>query len=322
MKFALTSNSALGTRKANQDRLGHSERSNSVLMVLADGLGGYTGGELAAQALVDTVLDFYDRTQATVIKDPARFIVLAVSYAHNVINKSAADRGIAVSLPRTTCIACLVQNGYAYWGHVGDSRLYHYRGRKLMSRTMDHTTVDQMFHEGVISADELHLAQGQLLRCVGGPKRPVVTLGAEVRLERNDRLILCSDGIWRAYRDHALGKVMEGSPLDETLEDVFSGAQRFFKRDQDNMSAILFEWLEDATEADPLYDLDVPQLDQKRLWKQASRAHRKRSDPDRRERSPTAAGNGADPAPEPRTSDIESTIEEIETFVKEIEDLL
>jgi serine/threonine protein phosphatase PrpC len=311
MRYSISQNSLPGTRKLNQDRLGYAERDNAVLMVVADGLGGYQGGELAAQTLVDTMIEYFERTRQSMIKDPAAFLVLAISYAHKKINRCASAAGIKVSLPRTTCVACLVQDGYAYWGHVGDSRLYHIRDRSVISRTVDDSTLDQMYNEGLISELEYRAGQAHLLRCVGGEKRPEVNLGVETRLETGDILVLCSDGVWRAYSDRDLAKYASLESTDDSVDQLLSRAEKRFRRECDNLSALLFRWDGAPTSKDPLLGLAAPELDQRQLWR------------DTRKRRAEQRRQGSEPAPvEAPTDEIESTIAEIESFVKDVDELL
>ena len=309
MRYSISHNSLQGTRKINQDRVGHAERDNAVLMVVADGLGGYQGGELAAQTLVETMVNIFERTRQPVIKDPAAFLVLAISYAHKKINRSAKAAGIQVSLPRTTCIACLVQNGYAYWGHVGDSRLYHIREGAVMTRTVDDSTLDQMYCEGMVPEAEYRAGHAHLLRCVGGDKRPEVNLGEETRLETGDLLMLCSDGVWRAYTDQELAKYSSRQGTDETLDELLARAEKRSRRECDNLSAVLFRWDDEPTSSRPLLGPGTPELDQRQLW----RDRKKRRD-ERRQRADTPAQAPVD--------EIESAIAEIESFVDGVDDLL
>ncbi len=178
MKYQLAHFSLCGARAANEDRVGAAERPNSVLMVVADGLGGHSGGELASQTLVDTVLRLFQSVKQRSIDDPAAFLALTILQAH----KAVAMRGKMHQPPleaRTTCVLCLVQNGYAYWAHVGDSRLYHFRGDKLLTRTEDHTAIEQLRKDGVISEDEMstHPRKSYLMQSVGGGSTPTIALG-------------------------------------------------------------------------------------------------------------------------------------------------
>lgn len=308
MRYTLAHQSIRGARKHNEDRVAVAERDSAVLMVAADGLGGYAGGEIASEAMVETAVESFQKIRQPVIRDPSAFIVLTVMHAHRVVNKRAREAGIEVSLPRTTCVICLVQNGYAYWGHVGDSRLYHFRGNQLLSRTFDDSTSERMRRDGLISDDDMRTAnwQGQLVRCVGGVKRPVITLGPETPLERDDMLLLCTDGVWRAFSNSQLVRQLRQENLEQMLADMLQSAERRMRRDCDNASAIALRWEDARTTAAPVYGGRVAQIDQEKLWRDAKlRAQEKRW-----------LRTGEE---EPPRDEIDLAIEELETFINEIE---
>lgn len=315
VEYAITHHTLPGARSVNQDRGAYAERDNAVVMVVADGLGGYAAGEMAAQTVVDTIIGSFEKVRSATIQDPAAFLVLSISLAHSRINRRARQQGIKVSHPRTTCIACLVQNGYAYWAHVGDSRLYHFRDGRFLTRTVDHSTTDPMYQEGILGEKESMRESGHLVRCVGGPKRPLVTLGAETRLERGDVLLLCTDGVWRAFTDREIEQVLDSRRLEDSIETMMARSARRFRKDCDNMTAVGLFWNDPPSKAPPLLALSIPELDQDALWKDA-----KRRSATRRE---DKARNTAEPEPDARGMDeIEATIAEIETFVDDLEQLL
>jgi len=317
MQYTLAQHTLPGARPVNQDRVGICERSNSLLMVVADGLGGYAGGEMAAQIMVDTMIGSFERVRGPVIKDPAAFLVLSVSLAHTRINRRSKQQGITVSFPRTTCVACLVQNGYAYWAHVGDSRLYHFRDGRFLTRTIDHSTTDPMYQEGILDERESMRESGHLVRCIGGPRRPLVSLGAEIRLERGDVLLLCTDGVWRAFTDREMERALDGDRVEESIERMMARSARTFRKECDNMTVAALSWREKATIAPPLLALSIPELDQDALWRNA-----KQRSSARRERPDDAGRRAQSPRSDSGTSEIEETIAEIESFVEDMEQIL
>lgn len=316
MKYGIAHHTLPGGRSANEDRFAYAERDNAVLMVVADGLGGYVAGEMAAQTVADTLVGSFEKVRTPFIHDPAAFLVLSISLAHSRINRKAKQEGITVSYPRTTCVACLVQNGYAYWAHVGDSRLYHFRGGRFLTRTVDHSTTDPMYQEGILNERESMQESSHLVRCVGGPKRPLVTLGAETRLEKGDVLLLCSDGVWRAFTDREMEKVLDNRRLEDSIERMMARSARTFRKDCDNMTAVALAWNDMPSTSPPLLSLSIPELDQDALWrnaKQRSAARRGAA----REGEEASQNTGARD-----TADIEATIAEIESFVDELEQFL
>jgi len=266
VKYQIAYHSLRGARPTNQDRVAHAERDNAVLMVLADGLGGYRGGENAAELLTQTALRGFRAVKHPVIQQPSAFLALSIVQAHNAINELARAR--PELKPRTTCVLCLVQNGYAYWAHVGDSRLYHFRQGTLLRRTQDHTTTEDMRREGLLSDEEMrdHPQKSRLLKCVGGPHRPTISLGEETRLEFGDTLLLCSDGLWSAYAPEQIGAFLKRGTLDEAVEDMLAGAERKLRDASDNVSAIGLRWDEAATRAAPLQGNRAGDVDPRELW--------------------------------------------------------
>lgn len=315
MNYGIAQHTLPGTRSVNQDRSAYAERDNALLMVVADGLGGYLAGEMAAQIVTDTVIGSFGKIRTPTIKDPAAFLVLSMSLAHHRINRKSKQEGIKVSYPRTTCVACLIQNGYAYWAHVGDSRLYHFRDNRFLTRTIDHTNTDPMYQEGFLDEKESMRESSHLIRCVGGPKRPLVTLGAETRLEQGDVLLLCTDGLWRAFTDRDMEKVLDGRRLDDSIGRMMDKSARKFRRECDNMTALALAWEDPPTVSPPLLALSIPELDQDALWQDARQRSAARRDGSSRDET------GAQ-SPDRDPDSIETTIAEIESFVDDLEHLL
>lgn len=313
MNYALAHNTDTGTRKTNQDRAAYRESKHGVLMVVADGLGGYPGGEMAAQTVVDCLIDSYAKQGDAIVDDPAAFIVLSMTYAHTLINKKARAEGVEEeNLPRTTCVACLVQNGYAYWGHVGDSRLYLFTDGELSTRTIDHTTADHMHQDGVIDEQVQRLGHSQLFRCVGGTMRPVVSLGPETHLGTGDSILMCTDGIWRAFKESRLTRVARGDSLEDAVEALIAHAERYFRAECDNLTALMFRWNAAPSLHKPLLNQNTSELDQDTLWRARKKSAR------------TTRPVGGKPAARIRAADAgcRTTSEGIDSVIKEIESLV
>jgi serine/threonine protein phosphatase PrpC len=244
MRYQLASLSLPGARPTNEDRVAVAERDNAVLMVLADGLGGHAGGALAAETLTQTLVRAFQTVRAPLIERPSAFLALSILQAHRLI-VNLGRRAHPPLEPRTTCVACLVQNGYAYWAHVGDSRLYHLRDGRVLYRTFDHTTIEQLRRDGLLSEAEMneHPQKSRLLKCVGGPKPPTIALGEETLLKQDDILLLVSDGVWEAFTPEELAAQMDRpGPLEEHVEELLAAAERRMRTQCDNVSAVALRW--------------------------------------------------------------------------------
>ncbi len=305
MHYSIVHDSRKGTRTNNQDRVAYSKNQLGAFMVVADGLGGHARGDMAAQIAVDCMIDSFVKQGQAQIDDPAAFIVLSMTYAHSMINRFSRKEGLDEDMPRTTCVACLVQNGYAYWGHVGDSRLYLLGDGELLTRTIDHSTTDHLHQEGVVDEQFQRFGHSQLFRCIGGTKRPVVSLGPETHLGTGDTILLCTDGVWRAFKETRLVKYAQNESLEGCVDEMLDHAQRYFRDNCDNLTALLFRWEDKPTLHKPLLNLSAPELDQESLWPSTGK---------RKQEPPAPAGKDQD-----RVESIGSMIEEIESFVNELD---
>jgi serine/threonine protein phosphatase PrpC len=266
MKYQLAYHSLAGGRATNQDRIVCVERDNSALLVLADGLGGHEGGALAAETLTLTAQHAFEAIRQPLITKPSAFLALTVMQAH----KAIVARGQAMTppiSPRTTCVLCLIQNGYAYWAHVGDSRLYHFRDGHVLRRTLDHTVTEQMRLDGVLSEEEMtrHPDKARLLKALGGSQAPSISLGEESRLHPGDALLLCTDGVWEALAAPELAGFLKFASLEEGVEEMLFAAENRMKQKADNLSAISLRWHDAVTDAPPLQTKGVRETDHKTL---------------------------------------------------------
>lgn len=242
MNYLCAQGSRQGDRKSNQDRVAIAERENAVLMVLGDGLGGYSGGELAAEMLCRLAVRAFRAIKAPIITDPPNFLAMTIFQAHYAI-KQMGPRMQPPIKPRTTCVVCLVQEGCAYWAHVGDSRLYHFRHDTLINRTRDDTDVDMLRERGILSEKEAiaHPDKSRLLRCLGSSD-PVVTLSAETVLKAGDTLLLCSDGAWETLRKEEMPRFLAHPVLEAGLSDLLAAAEARHQGTSDNVTAAALRW--------------------------------------------------------------------------------
>ncbi len=314
MRYSVAHHSLPGTREVNQDRVAVAERDDLVLMIVADGLGGYDGGELAADTLTEVMINSFERARERVFEDPASFLILSMYFAHTMINKRALKNNIDISSPRTTCVACLVQNGLAYWAHIGDSRLYYIRNNEALFHTTDHTTATRMLEEGIIAEKDVRSENARLLRCVGGTRRHEVTLGPETQMETGDTLLLCTDGVWRALQQRHIERLSNTTTLDNSVVDLLAQVERRARKDCDNISAVLFRWEDEPTSAAPVYGLTVPNINQKDLVQQSYKMNKSDNTKNNSHKRKSLKKT-------PRRV-IQSTIAELESFVTELDSLL
>jgi serine/threonine protein phosphatase PrpC len=247
MKYTIAHDTRVGKRPYNQDRLGYWRTPEALLLVLADGMGGHAHGEVAAELTMRHIAAAFRRDAKPRLVNPDLFLFRAVGRSHGMLLREARQLGLA-DTPRTTVVACVVQEGHAYWSHIGDSRLYLLRKGQVHARTRDHTLVQQLVDEGKLQEDQMstHPERNRLLQCLGGVQTPRVEPTAASRLERDDILLICSDGLWGPLTRRQLLDGLAGAALGEAIAQLATLAEVRGGPGCDNISALALAWGEDA----------------------------------------------------------------------------
>jgi serine/threonine protein phosphatase PrpC len=243
MKFSIFQASRQGGRKYNQDRVAFSYSKDALLMVVADGMGGHFHGEVAAQLTVQMVTDLFQKHARPTLKDPLAFLNHALHSAHKAIT-DYADRHALLESPRTTCVAAVVQDDSICWAHVGDSRLYFFRGMKLIARTQDHSKVQQLFDQGRISEAEMltHPERNKIYNCLGGILPPEVELSRRYPIQRGDTVLLCTDGVWSMLSETEIASILDTYTITSAVPELLDHAEFRSGEDGDNLSAVGMTW--------------------------------------------------------------------------------
>lgn len=252
MKFSIFQETRIGGRSSNQDRIVYSYSREALLMVVADGMGGHKHGEVAAQLTVQYITKMFQRNAHPMLDDPFHFLDDAIFGAHRIIQNHAFDKMLE-DTPRTTVVVCVVQEGCAYWAHVGDSRLYFIHHGKLVTRTRDHSRVQKMIDQGVLTEEEAakHPSRNKIYSCLGGEQAPKIELSSRARLSHGDILALCTDGIWAYFSDEEMSSALSVGTLAESVPRLMDRAERFAAGNGDNLSAVVMQWKEDAVIENP-----------------------------------------------------------------------
>ncbi len=238
MKFSVFQISRRGGREKNEDRMGYSYTRESGLFVLADGMGGHPEGEVAAQLALQTVSALYQKEARPAIKDTVEFLSSALMAAHHQIIRYASEKGM-LDTPRTTLVACILQGPGATWVHCGDSRLYVVRDGELLSRTRDHSYIEQQSAGG---ARIDHINRNILFTCLGSPTKPVFDVTGPVFLQQGDKLMLCSDGLWGSLSDDEIVKHLVSKGVSDAVPDLVEAALRSGGEHSDNVTVLAMEW--------------------------------------------------------------------------------
>jgi len=248
MNYTIAQETRIGGRQINQDRVAWLATEDAVLMVVADGMGGHLQGEVAAQMAIDTVTGRFRSEAKTRLADPAGFLAATLQQAHQSIVRYAADcRMPPHAAPRTTCIACVVQDGQACWAHAGDSRLYlihgHPRGRGRVAQTRDHSVVQRMVDAGSISHAEAasHPLRNRVFSCLGGDVTPHIEVAPAVPLRDGDIIVMCTDGAWSPLGARLIAELGR-APLDTTVPHLLDAAEQAAGPGADNLTLIAMRW--------------------------------------------------------------------------------
>ena len=248
MKYQFGQTSRLGDRTVNEDDLGVAEAGDAVLLVLADGMGGYQGGHIASRSLVKHMLSHF-KARKFPVTDPQAYLKELIADAHLAVIRAGGEQKPPVE-PRTTCVVCLIQGGFAWWAHVGDSRLYMFRVGKSFKRTVDHSKIEELLRKGKISKNEMknHPQRNLVTRCVGfQPHPPVPTISDKIPLEKYDMFVLCSDGLWGPLSDEAIVETLTKNTITQSVEIVAELAESTSHPNSDNISVIAFRWISAAS---------------------------------------------------------------------------
>ena len=253
MKFTIFQDSLVGDRSGNEDRVGYAYGKDVLLMVICDGMGGHHGGEIAAEIAVQEVTRRFKIEARNKLKRPFEFLVSSVQAAHRAI-VAHADEQHMLECPRTTCVACIVQNGYAYWAHAGDSRLYVLRGGRLLVQTADHSKIQQMVDSGQITPEQakVHPDRNKIFSCLGGVVPPHIDMGREIRLEVGDTVLLSTDGFWAQIPAGTLAQMLTKQHVSSLMPGLLREAHRRANGESDNITVVAMTWeaQDDALVAD------------------------------------------------------------------------
>jgi serine/threonine protein phosphatase PrpC len=209
MRFTIFQDSRQGDRKGNEDRVGYSYSRDVLLMTIADGMGGHADGEVAAEIAITEITRRFQQEARNKLRKPLEFLVSAIQSAHRAIVSHAVAHNL-LECPRTTIVACVVQNGSAFWAHAGDSRLYILRRGNVVAATQDHSRVQLMIDAGEITEEMAarHPERNKIFSCLGGVVPPQIATGRELPLETGDTIILSTDGFWSQIPANILGSML------------------------------------------------------------------------------------------------------------------
>lgn len=208
-----------------------------VLAVVADGMGGHEGGEVASEIAARLVPHLYYRNPG----DPQEALTEAFNAANREIFEQARKRSELAGMG-TTCTAVAVVNALAYCAHAGDSRAYLVRRSQAYCMTEDHSATMELVKQGLLTyADSRnHEERNVILRAMGTHKTITAAQWTPpFPMRPGDRLVLCSDGLYEMVQDHEIAEIAEANPPEEACRKLLRLAMD--RVSSDNVSAVVLE---------------------------------------------------------------------------------
>jgi serine/threonine protein phosphatase PrpC len=233
----------IGDRAEQQDRvavLTSPRHPNGLMAVVADGMGGRTGGRMAADQVISTVTHVFRDLAEEDAGGLGGLLKMMADEAHTVIRLSALS---SEKEPHATFVGLIVRRNYAIWAHAGDSRLYQFRNGRLMHRTEDQTYSAYLRAQGLTqeAEDADRKLKHMLVSALGLKRPPSLIIGEATGLQVGDAFLLCSDGLWAYFNDAELGETIDRCPPREASDHLVRTARSRARGHGDNLSLALIK---------------------------------------------------------------------------------
>ncbi|MCX8086585.1 MAG: serine/threonine-protein phosphatase [Rhodocyclaceae bacterium] len=242
----------IGDRQEQQDRVAifpHPQQKGTLLVALADGMGGHTGGALAAEQVIMSAKHNFDAAtpSGSRVKE---LMAQSIRDAHEGIKLAAIT---SEQDPHSTACLLIVQPGRADWAHCGDSRIYHFRNGEKIARSFDHSHVMNLVKLGYLTEAqaESHPQKNLLISCLGDKDEPKIDFGEAVPLVDGDCFLVCTDGLWAYFSDEELGRVLMEFPVRQAAEILVNTVRSRAQGRGDNLSLAIVR-LKQLEEEKPL----------------------------------------------------------------------
>lgn len=229
-------------REINQDYYSIPKpEDNLQLFILADGMGGYNGGEVASSLATTSAKSYIENNFDKIEKSKEAILELiknAIEYANMVVFEKSKQEPNLEGMG-TTLDICFIYNNKVYIGHVGDSRVYRIRGEIIRKLTKDHSYVQQLVEDGKITREEAehHPKKNMLLKALGCTAYVEPDLRAR-NMENGDILLMCSDGLTNMVEEKEIYRVIKENPetAAKVLVDLANEAGGY-----DNITAVIIK---------------------------------------------------------------------------------
>ena len=227
-----------GKRRNNEDYVGSYELNNEYCFAVADGLGGHERGEVASKLVVETVGEVFAQENGY----SEYFLREAFELAQqNLLDKQQKED--AYDELKTTLTLVVIGKESIGWGHVGDSRIYRFGNKKLITQTKDHSVPQMLVKMGEITEKEIrnHPDRSRLLKVMGVDwDRPKYEIVEDVPIVCGDSYLMCSDGFWELIEEKQMLNCLKKSKTPQEWIELMQEIvlENGKERNMDNYSAI------------------------------------------------------------------------------------
>ena len=217
-------------RKLNEDSYYSSKPEDKLkLFILADGMGGYNGGEVASSLAVEAVRKYIEKNYSEEIKDDetlVRLLCEAEKYANNVVRRKSMDNKELAEMG-TTLDTVLIKDNKMYVSHVGDSRIYRIRKSYMRKISKDHSYVEKLVEDGKISKSEAqhHPKKNMLIKAIGTTDE-LEPDGYVKTFLKDDILLMCSDGLTNMIKEDEILNIIK--------DDINTAVENLVEKANDN----------------------------------------------------------------------------------------
>lgn len=250
LKIEAATGQYLGERDEQQDKaavFGAAKAPGYLMAVLADGMGGLTGGALAAEQVIRTAQQNFELFNPEA-DDIEKMLHNIAHEAHTIINLSAMS---AEKQPHSTMVLLVLTPGrMAYWAHVGDSRLYYFKRGRFIGRTVDHSFAEKLIASKRMTRDEAlnHKHANLLVNVLGTTTSELfATVQSYEGYQADDAFLLCSDGLWQYFSNEELATFVCHYPPRQAAELLIEEVTRRGKgTNADNCTVVIVKVSEPA----------------------------------------------------------------------------
>ena len=223
-------------RQANEDSCGDRMTANGYVFVVCDGMGGHVGGATASSIAVDSILNFFE--------NPVQNIYVGINDAFQLANTNilnAAQQDPSLKGMGTTGTILIINEEACFIGHVGDSRIYLKSDGRLNRLTKDHSFVQTLVDQGIISDDdaEEHPKKNQILEALGIKAQVNPTIcDVPIQPKAGDCFLLCSDGLNGMIKDSVIEELIDSDSPERSGRELIDAANRAIKLEEPTYNEI------------------------------------------------------------------------------------